>query len=668
MPPSPQATLLKTVMPGELKDKVMKSKQTSKFAAACLWFAAFLLSSVAVRAGGAPLDGYAYIKGANLPWIDGDFYNDIAVNPHYPSYGCGYNSAHMNSYLADLHSMGVTVVRFWVNTDDQGCTLDGNGYVNGVTSLFWTNLDNVVALAGSNNITLYLTLSEGRFDWLTNSAMANAYKNNCLIPLVQRYKGNSRIFGIDLMNEIDSWVVDPNMGNPWIPSGASWAQAQAYITNLAAAVHSIDSNRLVSCSHVYHGWSNLSSWKGLGLDFYDFHYYADTISFPTAASLNMDKPIYVGECGQANADLTWSDALQSACELEALNSGYNAGYAGVSIWSYSLPDWQTTDYMQYAMLNTDGTHRAVCNAMQAWSAATAPGIVSFSPASSAAGTAVVVTGTNFTGATVVSFNGTAANFTVNSATQITATVPANATTGPIIVTTADGPVVSAASFTVVANLVIYDDILGLENSFQDNESWATINDANTSPAYSGNYSISVSAAQWDALWLSNAGLNTSNYFALNFWINGGASGASGVQVMGVVGGSYVGYTNLPTLPANTWQQFTIPLAMLGVANIANCNGFWFRASAGVPTSFSLDAIQLVVPVPAQLSPVSAKPFAGKFVIQITGQSGQTYRIETSTNLVNWNFVSTNLLTTTTANLTNSVISGSSRQFWRAISP
>ena len=77
---------------------------------------------------------HSYIKGANLPWIDGDFYNDIAINPHYPSYGCGYNSAHMNSYLADLHSMGVTVVRFWVNTDDQGCTLDSNGYVTGVTA------------------------------------------------------------------------------------------------------------------------------------------------------------------------------------------------------------------------------------------------------------------------------------------------------------------------------------------------------------------------------------------------------------------------------------------------------------------------------------------------------------------------------------------------------
>ena len=71
-------------------------------------------------------------------------------------------------------------------------------------------------------------------------------------------------------------------------------------------------------------------------------------------------------------------------------------------------------------------------------AAPAPSLSSLSPTSGTVGTLVVLTGTNFTGTTGVSFNGTAATFTVNSATQITAPVPLGATTGSVTVTTPGG--------------------------------------------------------------------------------------------------------------------------------------------------------------------------------------------------------------------------------------
>jgi alpha/beta hydrolase family protein/IPT/TIG domain-containing protein/VCBS repeat protein len=66
-----------------------------------------------------------------------------------------------------------------------------------------------------------------------------------------------------------------------------------------------------------------------------------------------------------------------------------------------------------------------------------PSVTGVSPNSGAAagGTTVSITGTNFTGATQVMFGSTAASsFTVNSATSITATVPASASLGPVNVT------------------------------------------------------------------------------------------------------------------------------------------------------------------------------------------------------------------------------------------
>ncbi len=82
--------------------------------------------------------------------------------------------------------------------------------------------------------------------------------------------------------------------------------------------------------------------------------------------------------------------------------------------------------------------------------ADAPGITSFSPATGWGGTAVVLTGAHFTGATAVKFNGTdAGSFTVDSATQITCAAPTGVTTGRITVTNASGTGTSATDFTAV---------------------------------------------------------------------------------------------------------------------------------------------------------------------------------------------------------------------------
>jgi hypothetical protein len=78
-----------------------------------------------------------------------------------------------------------------------------------------------------------------------------------------------------------------------------------------------------------------------------------------------------------------------------------------------------------------------------------PVISSFTPTTGPAGTQVVITGTNLTGATSVEFGGVAAGvFTVNSATQITATVPSGASSGPITVTTPNGHASSATNYQV----------------------------------------------------------------------------------------------------------------------------------------------------------------------------------------------------------------------------
>jgi uncharacterized repeat protein (TIGR03803 family) len=71
------------------------------------------------------------------------------------------------------------------------------------------------------------------------------------------------------------------------------------------------------------------------------------------------------------------------------------------------------------------------------------------PGSGKVGVSITILGTNLTGATAVSFNGTAASFTVVSGTQITATVPSGATSGTVAVTTPSGTLNSNVPFQIL---------------------------------------------------------------------------------------------------------------------------------------------------------------------------------------------------------------------------
>lgn len=77
-----------------------------------------------------------------------------------------------------------------------------------------------------------------------------------------------------------------------------------------------------------------------------------------------------------------------------------------------------------------------------------PAVKNFTPGKGIVGSTVTITGSSFTDASAVYFNGTAATFTVNGDDSITATVPAGATTGQVAVTGPNGTGTSSKKFKV----------------------------------------------------------------------------------------------------------------------------------------------------------------------------------------------------------------------------
>lgn len=143
-----------------------------------------------------------------------------------------------------------------------------------------------------------------------------------------------------------------------------------------------------------------------------------------------------------------------------------------------------------------------------WGTSTpAPTISSFSPTSGGVGTSVTISGSNFTGASSVSFNNQGASFTVNSSSQITATVPNCSSTGQIRVSTAGGTATSSGSFTVTGCGGTTPQQLLLNPGFElgNNGNWAT-----TSGVIDSSTGRPARTGSWKA-WLCGYGTTHTDY-------------------------------------------------------------------------------------------------------------------------------------------------------------
>lgn len=142
-----------------------------------------------------------------------------------------------------------------------------------------------------------------------------------------------------------------------------------------------------------------------------------------------------------------------------------------------------------------------------------------------------------------------------------------------------------------SNQNIYTD--SLQNGWE-NWSWATVNLNNTNPVHGGSTSVSVNSTAWQAFYLHHAAFSTANFSNLSFWIHGGTSGGQRLQVQATIGGTPQTAVALSPLTANSWQQITIPLSSLGVAN-ATMDGFWIQDLSGTTQPvFYVDDIALTV--------------------------------------------------------------------------
>jgi hypothetical protein len=212
----------------------------------------------------------------------------------------------------------------------------------------------------------------------------------------------------------------------------------------------------------------------------------------------------------ANAsDRTSAGAVGVISKVEFFSGNASLGVDTAAPYSIAWKPAATGNYILTARA-TDSQGAVGTSAASALSVVApvlAPTISSFSPASGAVGTSILITGTNLSAVTAVQFNGISASvWKIVSATQISATVPPGATSGAVKVSTATASATSSTAFTVTtppARIVISQIYASGGRWWSDfSHDYVELHNPNTTPAQLGGWSLQLtsgSGTRWTVI-------------------------------------------------------------------------------------------------------------------------------------------------------------------------
>ncbi|MES2851187.1 MAG: IPT/TIG domain-containing protein [Bacteroidota bacterium] len=222
-----------------------------------------------------------------------------------------------------------------------------------------------------------------------------------------------------------------------------------------------------------------------------------------------------------------------------------------------------------------------------------PQVFSIAPASAVAGDVITVTGARFTGATEVKLGTTPVTYTVVSATEITFTVPAGASSGAVTITTPTGTVTSSISLTILVPglaFPIYDEGLsGNWNGWLGGGWGGTKELSNTTPVHNGSFSCKIDyAGGWGSpLQLGGATIPFGSYTTFKISIYGG-TGTTGKKIK-IVFNEAGGY-ELTLGTEGQWNDYAISIS--NITSATSLTAIWLQEFTGTDYTIYVDDMGL----------------------------------------------------------------------------
>ena len=298
---------------------------------------------------------FAVIRGINYPWtvFDGraNYGCDFGRNRWNSHTGVTANLAAVRNDFAELRAARIEVTRWFVFTDGRGgIQWSSAGEIAGLDSVFFTDMDAAIAIAGEHDVRLCLVLLDflwfddpGRRLAVLNRDAESAFLDRVLDPLLDRYGQSTVIHSFDLVNEPD-WIVAELATDP---TRAAWPleRLRAFAGMMSRRIRA-RSNALLTIGGGR--VSAASEWDrpDYDLDFIQVHSYPDvrypfrdaTVFGRTAADFGLTKPLLIGEF-PSDPRMHPVDHVSPAYTMDDyLTLAETGGYLGAWPWSFKGTD------------------------------------------------------------------------------------------------------------------------------------------------------------------------------------------------------------------------------------------------------------------------------------------------------------------------------------------
>ncbi len=307
-----------------------------------------------------------FFSGTNLAWAD--YNSDVGDSP--------LNENAWRKAVEGTRAAGGNSIRWWLfNNMSQSPAIDTTTHlVSGLKENTISNMKKALDIAEEYGVMVSMCLfshnlmepnqwgiyAGDKLDFKANQKLfddegTTAFIDNVLIPVVKAIGNHNALMSWEVFNEPEGMTTECG---GWTSQKMELAKLQKFTNKVAAAIHTIDSELLVSTGSVniqyQKHWNDAALVAAGGeqngtLDFFQTHYYpywqADAVSpfINTAAQMATtygydSKPMIIGEFPASGwSGDTYVSSMAAKTEIsteECYRKAFDGGYAGALAWQY----------------------------------------------------------------------------------------------------------------------------------------------------------------------------------------------------------------------------------------------------------------------------------------------------------------------------------------------